>query len=239
MGARQLSNTDLNDIKTTIALVNEQQQSGEMTLEDAIAQVQAAYDLMDKTYDPAVHTKDGDPERWAVWTDVKGLLKTLNGIKFDLDLEKGPEFPAGSSLSIQMRTKLQEVKRVINSIDYNKKVKPTRDEMSFVPDYVKPDRDGMILSEEYALTRLAMLNNYGKGIDEQHDEMKKLRQRYHDSTLDSYDAYCRNPQHRRANRDAAILNKIQRSIKDKKYSDLAKAEAVANRLQPSMPSDQQ
>jgi hypothetical protein len=79
-----------------------------------------------------------------------------------------------------------------------------------------------------------MLNDYGKYIDTNHPEMIKLRQAYHNRTLDNYEEYAKS-QYRKTKRDAALCNKVNDGIKNGYYSNVAKAQAVANMLQPVMP----
>lgn len=234
MSQKHLTVSELNDIKTQIDSINAQQQTGEMSLEDALDQARAARKLMVDTLDRTL--EEQDPTRVKVWKEVNGLVSTLESEKFEEDRARGAKFGPDAVLDIEARTKIQEVKRLINSMTFNGRKKITREEARYLPDNVEIDDQGRVSDEEYCNARRAMLNDYGKYIDKDHKELVALRQRYHDKTLDNYGDFANDPsQQSKTKRRAALLKKVENGIKEKKYTDLGKAQAIANRLQPSMP----
>ena len=230
---KKLTDSDLNDILSKVNDVNRKQQTGELSLEDALNEARAARKLMADTLDRSLEKQ---PEfRVKVWNEVKGLVSALEAEKFEEDRLRGAKFGPDAILDIEARTKIQDVKRIINSMTINGRKKLTKEEERYFEGQTRDD--GTVSDEQHALVRLTMLNDYGKYIDTDHPEMAKLRQRYHDRTLDNYEGYAKS-QFRKTNRDKALFEKVADGIKNNRYSNPEKARAVANALQPIMPDSE-
>lgn len=224
----KLTDSELNELRALNESISDRQQRGEMTAEEALVEAKAVQTKLSETFDRSIQTS---PLRLKVWNENKNLIQILEAEKFDQDRLRGPKFPAGSILDIETRTKVQETRRVVNSLTLNGKKNPNREELRYFEG--KAREDGSVSDEQYALIRIAMLSDYGKLIDEDHTEMKKLRQAYHDRCLSNYEEYAKS-QYRNTNRDQGIAKKITDNIKLGKYSNEALAQAVVNMLQPVM-----
>lgn len=224
----KLTDSELNELRATNESISDRQQKGEITVDQALVEAKAVQARLSETFDRSIPSS---PLRLKVWNENKILIKIFEGEKFDEDRLRDAKFPAGSILDIETRTKIQKTRVIINSMTLNGKKTPNREELGYFDGETNPD--GSISDEKYALLRIAMLNDYGKFIDEDHTEMKKLRQAYHDRCLSNYEEYAKS-QYRSTKRDQGIAKKITDNIKLGKYSNEALAQAVVNMLQPVM-----
>jgi hypothetical protein len=222
----KLSDSELNELRGRNESVSDRQQKGEITIEQALTEAKEVQLRMSETFDRNIPTS---PLRLKVWNENKNLIQILEAEKFDEDRLRGAKFPAGSILDIEARTKIQETRRVVNSMTLNGRKTPTKEELRYFEGETRTD--GSVSDEQYSLIRISMLSDYGKYIDEDHSEMKKLRQAYHDRCLNNYEDYAKS-QYRNATRDAGLGKKISENIKLGKYSNEALAQAVVNMLQP-------
>jgi hypothetical protein len=225
MTALRLTQEELNNIHSRMNEINEKQQKGEMSLEDALNEAIAARKLMADTLDRTLGQQT--EFRVKTWNEVRGLISALEAERFEENLSSGPKFKADDILDIEARAKIQEVRRLINTQTLNGRKPVTREEQRYFEG--EAAADGTVLDEQYSLIRMRLLNDYGKYIQTNHPEMVKLRKLYHDRNLSNYEGYARS-QYRKTNRDKALYNKVIDGIKNRYYTDNDRAQAVANLL---------
>lgn len=227
----KLTDSELNELTTVNRSINDRQQKGEITIEQALVEAKAVYAKLAETFDPSIPVS---PLRRLAWEQSNNLIEILEAEKFDEDRLRGLKFPAGSILDIEARTRIQETRVIVNSMTLNGKRRLGNDEFNSLSKKEREEAEKekrIVTDERHALIRIAMLSDYGKYIDENHTEMKKLRQAYHDRCLSNYEDYAKS-KYRSTTRDNSLANKVSENIKLGKYSNEALAKAVVNMLQP-------
>jgi hypothetical protein len=135
----------------------------------------------------------------------KDSNKTIDDLLRELQTLRGPEFPAGSPLSLEAASRVSEVKSIIN--------KMTMDPQS----------------EEEARKAWTGLYKYGRGIATNHAVYLQCKQMYYDKLASNYLRYAQGSSDRSEGRDRAILNKVTNGAVNYKPEFV---QAICNLLEP-------
>lgn len=218
--AQQLTEKELTNIQQNLDKLSIQQQKGEKSIKEVIEYAQEKRELLRNTLD---RTQEPSELRKSVWKDINDLI-------FLLEKEIGPEFGPNDPLSISARKKVADAVSAINKMSMDGKTSVTPEEAR----YSQRVRDNSVSDEEYALLRLRMLNDYGKGIHKDHPELKKAYEKYYAKQADNYMEYAKSMV-RNPNRDTAIANKVRRNAD--KYGPET-TQAILNLLEANKPSQE-
>lgn len=229
MSQRQLTDSELMAMQQEMNDLLSKTRKQQVTPEEAFKIATSKRDLMRVTFDG--NASDLRQDTWKTVGDAENIFRNM---VFEAEKAAGPQFKATDDLDLGAESRVVNTKKVIRKMTLNGKVRLSEAEMLFNRD--DNSRDNRTVSEEkYARILIAMLNNYGKYIDKDHQVMKDLWQMYNDKTISNYMEYAKGAI-RNKNRDLGIAKKIRENLDS--YSDKNQALAVLNLLEPIIPQQE-
>lgn len=227
--ARQLSDSELNKIKSEMEELNEKVQTEEISYAEGHEVLSNIVKNLSETYDAS----NVSELRVKVWIEAREKLTMFGKNKRFEEREAGYKFPAGTILASDDLKRVTEVKEVILRTKMDGFINLSDEEVRYANTGV--DRSKQVTrvpQERYARLRIGMLGNFGTGIAPDHKEIQNLWKMYNKKIVANYLAYAKSMK-RTDKRDSDIREKLKGLFN--KDPSIPQIQAALNLLEPKFP----